>query len=175
MAKKTWTLEEAGIFCLETAAWDKESWDEGSWHEVEDQDSLDHFLRFLETSSSAIRIPYRHYDVATKAEFEFYIDTWRKKEIRNLFPVLLLAFHGGDGCIEMLDDQIINTARLTRLLKKDEDYDNDAIIHFSSCYFETPGKMKKLLEDSGALSVSGYIRRARALAGINQLHLSCYF
>ena len=67
----------------------------------------------------------------------------------------------------MPDEQIISTERLTRLLKKDEDYDNDAIIHFSSCYFEKPDGMEKLLEGTGALSVSGYMKKNEGV-GWNQ-------
>ena len=156
MAKNT-GHEEAGIFCLETAMWGQEPGDERPWHEIEDQDSLDHFLRFLETSSK-VRIPYRHYDVATAEEFRFYLETWTTKEIRERFPVLLLAFHGNDQGLYMVkDDEVVPTNELRGYLSKDEKSDNDAIIHFSSCYF-SPDKMGKLLEDTGALSVSGYMK-----------------
>ena len=162
MARKDWTVKKAGIFCLETAVWDEESWDK----KVKDQDSLDqhsyeHFLRFLETSSisaSSVRIPYRHFDVATKRELVFYLEKWKEKNIQEHFPILFLAFHGDEKSIGMFDGKEATSNELANILY-DEDY-NDAFIHFSSCYHvkpdNKPDKMEKLLYNTGTLSVSGY-------------------
>ena len=161
MAKKT-AQQKAGIFCLETAAWDEETWDK----EVEDpdsfsQDSYDHFLRFLETSiTDTGGIPYRHFDVATKEEFEVYLKKWKRWNIQKHFPVLLLAFHGDREGFSVIENQDRFVAEQLVEYLKDEDlmYDN-AIIHFSSCYFTEPEKMEKLLYETGALSVSGYMNK----------------
>ena len=156
-----------GIFCLETAVWYEKSWDK----KVKDQDSLDqhcyeHFLRFLETSSvsaESVRIPYRHFGVATKRELVFYLDKWKERNIKEHFPILFLAFHGDKESIGMFEgiegkDKKVTSNELANILY-DEDY-NDAFIHFSSCYHvkpdNKPDKMKKLLYNTGALSVSGY-------------------
>lgn len=165
MAKKKVAKREerkAGIFCLETAVWNEELWGE----KVKDQDSLDqhcyeHFLRFLETSSvaaSSVRIPYRHFDVATKRELRFYLEKWKEKNIQEHFPFLYLAFHGDKKSIGMFEGKEATSNELANILY-DRDYD-DAFIHFSSCYHVKPDKndkkMKKLLYNTGALSVSGY-------------------
>lgn len=139
-----------GIFCLETASWD-ESLAGG-------RTSYEHFLRFLEVSAEG-KIPHRHYDVATQAELEFYLDAW-KKEMQKDFPVLLLAFHSDEKNIGIttLDGETLPMKHLVpHLGNEDEEYDNDndAIIHISSCYPVKGPKMEYLLKD-GALSVSGY-------------------
>ena len=158
MAKNT-EREEAGIFCLETAVWNEKSWKE----ELEDpdslgQDSYDHFLRFLETSSQ-VRIPYRHFDVATKGELKFYLDKWKGSNIQKHFPLLLLAFHGDQKGLGVVKNEttLFTDEIVTELY--DGTYD-DAIIHFSSCYFLDDPKTKDLLWSSGALSVSGYTNEA---------------
>ena len=137
-----------GIFCLETAKWEEE---------VKDQDSYDHFLRFLETSRiDTGGIPYRHFDVATKEEFKFYLKNWKEQKIQRHFPVLLLAFHGDKKGLSVIKNQVrISADEIVKDLY-DCEYDN-AIIHFSSCYFVKDTKMKELLYNSGALSVSGYM------------------
>lgn len=139
-----------GIFCLETASWE-ESLAGG-------RTSYEHFLRFLEVSATG-EMPHRHYDVATKAELEFYLKTW-KKEMQKDFPVLVLAFHGDEKGIgiETLNEEILPMKHLVPHLgneDEEQDNDNDAIIHISSCYPVRDDRMKDLLKD-GALSVSGY-------------------
>ena len=138
-----------GIFCLETAAWEKVG---------KDQDSYDHFLRFLETSSVStlsVRIPYLHFDVATNKELEFYLKKWKQVNIQKRYPILYLAFHGKDEFIKMPEGEKVTTDELSDILY-DSRYDH-AIIHFSSCYLAADDRMKKLLYNTGALSVSGYV------------------
>lgn len=137
-----------GIFCLETASWEEDL--------AGGRTSYEYFLRFLEVSTEG-GIPHRHYDVATKAELEFYLDAW-KKEMQEHFPILLLAFHGGKKDIETLDGKFFLTKHLVpHLSNEDEEYDNDndAIIHFSSCYLVENATAEDLLKD-GAILVSGY-------------------
>lgn len=163
MAKKP-RRKKVGIFCLETAAWDEKTWDKkATHHDSFSQDSYDHFLRFLETSiTDTGGIPYRHFDVATKEEFEFYLKKWKQENIQKHFPVLLLAFHGdreGFGVIK--DKETFVADQLAEYLREewDDAYDN-AIIHFSSCYFTENAKMEKLLYETSALAVSGYMNKA---------------
>lgn len=145
------TKRKDGIFCLETASWD----DEGS-DLVKSQDSYDHFLRFLETSWA--EIPYLHFDVATKAEFKFFLDKWKERKIQGRFPVLLLAFHGDqEGLGVIKDDAVLSTGEMLKHLTSNR-Y-NDAIIHISSCYPLKDVNVKKLLYQTGALSVSGYTKK----------------
>ena len=142
------TNEGEGIFCLETASWEDDL--------AGGRTSYEYFLRFLEVSSEG-KVPHRHYDVATKDELEFYLNTW--KEIQMSYPVLLLAFHGDEQGLDTLDGKKLPTKQIiAHLSNEEEDNDNDAIIHFSSCYPVKNPKMEDLLEDSGALSVSGYDR-----------------
>lgn len=137
-----------GIFCLEIASWDEAS------DLAKSQTSYEHFLRFLEVSSGG-EIPYRHYDVATEAEFEFYLNAWKKKKMRKRFPFLLLAFHGDEKGLAMLEGEETFTAEIVKHLSTDDF--NDTFIHFSSCYFLDDDKAEELLYRTGALSVSGYM------------------
>lgn len=136
-----------GIFCLETASWDKKG---------ENQASYDHFLHFLETSSGG-KLPHRHFDVATKQELMFFLKKWKQVKIQKHYPILYLAFHGEDDVIKMPEGKkaTATTDELADILY-DKRYDH-AIIHFSSCYLATPDRMEKLLYNTGALSVSGYV------------------
>ena len=112
-------------------------------------------MRFLETSSSGgIEIPYRHFDVATKKELVFYLDKWKEPDtdIQKRYPFLYLAFHG-HKTIKMPDGEEATADELVDILY-DYCYDH-ASIHFSSCYL-ADDRMKKLLYNTGALSVSGY-------------------
>lgn len=134
-----------GIFCLETATWDDLA---------KGQTSYEHFLRFLETSTNG-GPPYRHYDVATKEEFEFYLDAWKKKKMRNRFPFLLFAFHGDEKGLGLLGEgEGVSTDEIVGYLSSNDF--NDTFIHFSSCYYLDKDKAEELLYRTGALSVSGY-------------------
>lgn len=134
-----------GIFCLETAAWEKV---------VKNQDSYDHFLRFLETSESGGIRRYRHFDVATKGELVFFLKKWKRENTQKDFPFLYLAFHGSEA-VKLPNGEKVSSDELTNVLYG-ERYDH-AFIHFSSCYLAKHGSMKKLLYNTGALSVSGYM------------------
>ena len=139
-----------GIFCLETASWDEDS------DLAKGQTSYEHFLRFLEVSPA--EIPQRHFDVATKTEFEFYLDEWKKKKMQKRFPFLYLAFHGSEKGLGVIKDKAeLFTAELADHLH-DKHYD-DAFIHFSSCYVLDDDKAEELLYNAGALSVSGYTKK----------------
>ena len=140
-----------GIFCLEAASWEKNS------DLTKGRTSLEYFLRFLEVSSGG-KVPHRHYDVATEAEIEFYLKEWNKKGTRDKFPVLMLAFHGNENnSLALPDKSEFTTDDLVKHLRNEED--NDAIIHFSSCYSSVKDdRMKDLLKETGTLSVSGYDR-----------------
>lgn len=135
-----------GIFCLEIASWDDDL--------AKGQTSYEHLLRFLETSTNG-GLPYRHYDVATEAEFEFYINAWKKKGMRKHFPFLLLAFHGDEKGLAMLGSEETFTDEIVKHLSTDDF--NETFIHFSSCYYLDDDKAEELLYRTGALSVSGYM------------------
>lgn len=142
-----------GIFCLETASWNQNS------GLTKGRTSLEYFLRFLEVSSDG-KIPHRHYDVATKAEIRFYLKEWNSGNNRSRYPVLLLAFHGMKNNSLVLpdeEDSELTIDDLVEYLRKKKD--NDAIIHFAACHSSVKDdKMKNLLKETGALSVSGYDR-----------------
>ena len=84
MAKKT--SQRKGVFCLETA-----SWEPG----IRDRSSIEHVLRLLETTQ--YKVPYLHFDVAAREEFDFYLKKWAGTSFAETHPVLYLGFHGAPG------------------------------------------------------------------------------
>ena len=76
--------QKKGIFCLET-----------HWWGVKGKTTIEPMLRLLETLAGC-NAPYRHYDVGTREEFDFYLKKWRGTTF-NDFPILYLSFHGAPG------------------------------------------------------------------------------
>ena len=75
--------------------------------------------------------------------------------MRNRFPFLLLAFHGDEEGLDMLEkDEKVLADEIVEYLSTDDL--NDTFIHFSSCYYLDTNKAEELLYRTGALSVSGY-------------------
>ena len=133
------TPASKGIFCLE-----------GEWDaDLRRRMSVEPILQFLEGVDVA---RYIHRDVATREEFEYFIDKWSQPRYRN-YRVLNLAMHGDAGSVYLgrdtlaLDEvgEILGGRRL------------DAIVYFGSC----------LTMDGDAADLTRFVRRAgvRAVVG----------
>lgn len=135
-----------GIFCLE-----------GDWtNDLRDTSSVENGLRLLRDTE---RIPYIHRNIATRADFEYYLGKWVNKQYAN-YPVLYLGFHGvpGGEVIQMpakkeevsLDDlaEILGGRCAGR------------IIYLGSCYaLDTHGiRLNKFIARTDALAVCGYTK-----------------
>ena len=88
MAKRRRVDQTKGIFCLE-----------GNWFGTKDRTTIEPVLRLLEMAND-LRVPYVHFDVATREELEFRLKEWGKASFRN-YPILYLAFHGNPGEIQL--------------------------------------------------------------------------
>ena len=137
--------QRKGIFCLE-----------GHWWGVKDKTTVEPVLRLLETLSSC-NASYRHYDVATREEFDFYLRKWRGASFNN-FPILYLGFHGSQSKIfvgEALED----------LAERLDGGCKGRVVHLGSC--GTAGvhgaKLKKFLSRTGALAICGYTKEVEWL------------
>ena len=143
MAKKT--SQRKGVFCLETA-----SWEPG----IKDRASVEHVLRLLET---AYKVPYLHFDVATREEFDFYLKKWAGTSFAGTYPVLYLGFHGFPGGI-WLGERRDNSVTLTDIGERLAGSCRGRVLHFGACdTLDIHGnELNSFLHQTGALAVCGF-------------------
>ena len=143
MAKRRRVDQTKGIFCLE-----------GNWFGTKDRTTIEPVLRLLETAND-LRVPYVHFDVATREELEFRLKEWGKASFRN-YPILYLAFHGNPGEIEL--GQANGGFKLKDLATRLEGVCNGRIIHFGSCStLDLHGNtLNRMLHQTKALALCGY-------------------
>ena len=143
MAKKK--DQKKGVFCLE-----------GPWWGVKDRTSVEPVLRLLETLSD-YRVPYLHFDVGTREEFDFYLKKWVGASFRATHPILYLAFHGDSGEISVGEGRGASVT-LDELAERLEGGCKGRVIHFGSCGTAAAHgrELKKFLARTEALAVCGY-------------------
>ena len=136
--------QRKGIFCLE-----------GQWGGVKDKTTVEPVLRLLETMSG-YNASYRHYDVGTREEFDFYLRKWRGASF-NDFPILYLSFHGTQGEISVGEGRD-NSLSLEDLAERLDRGCKGRVVHLGSC--GTVGvhgsRLNRFLRQTGALAVCGY-------------------
>ena len=142
MAKKKG--QRKGIFCLET-----------HWWGVKGKSTVEPVLRLLETLSG-YNAPYRHYDVGTREEFDFYLKKWCGTTFKD-FPILYLSFHGAPGEAHVGEGRD-KSLSLDDLAGRLEDGCRGRVLHLGSCgTVDVHGReLKKLLGRTGALAVCGF-------------------
>ena len=136
-----------GIFCLEACAW---------FGSLKDKTTVEPVLRLLE-STKDYRVPYLHFDVATREELDFYIKKWCSKGVGESHPILYLAFHGeADGLF--VGEGRGNRLNLNQLGERLDGKCRGRIIHFGSCAtVDVPDHaLNAFLRRTGALAVFGY-------------------
>ena len=131
---------EKKIFCLE-----------GLWEE--DLTKKSTILPILELLYLNNKIEYIYRDCATKEEFEFYLQKWPLEKYKY-FPILLLAFHGDKGIID-LGKHEYPIDRVSEILAGKCE---NAILFFASCKTLQidKRKLKKVLNKIKALAICGY-------------------
>ena len=138
--------QRKGVFCLE-----------GPWCGVKDKTTVEPVLRLLETLSG-YNASYRHYDVATREEFYFYLRKWRGTSFNN-FPILYLGFHGSKGEIFVGEGRGASVS-LEDVAECLDGGCKGRVVHLGSC--GTVGahgaKLNRFLSRTGALAICGYTR-----------------
>ena len=138
--------QRKGIFCLE-----------GHWWGVKGRSTVEPVLRLLETLSG-YRVSYRHYDVGTREELDFYLNKWHGASFKD-FPILYLSFHGEKGNL------FVGEGRDTRLSLEDlaerlEGSCEGRVVHLGTC--STVGvhgrDLTKFLTRTRARAVSGFTK-----------------
>lgn len=96
--------QSKGVYCLET----------DQWYGQKNRASVEPALHLLE---KYIDMPYQHRDVATEAEFRFFLDRYFQRGYKT-HAILCLGFHGGgpvdgeDAFVEINDGTRVSLARL---------------------------------------------------------------
>ncbi|MGP9736084.1 DUF6642 family protein [Brachybacterium sp. AOP42-C2-15] len=135
--------ELPGIFCLE-GEWDSD---------ITRRLTVRPVLELLEHLDVAQWI---HRDVATRAEFGYYLDKWVSEDYAD-FGVLWLAMHGGSAVVSMSGDAHgdIELDELEEMLKG---ACAGRVIYFASCSTlkEDPKRLQQFAKRTGARAVIGY-------------------
>ena len=143
--------QRKGIFCLE-----------GHWWGVKGKTTIEPALQLLATMSG-YNASYRHYDVGTREEFDFYLKKWCGASFKD-FPILYLGFHGGRGKI-FVGEGRSSALSLEELAERLADRCKGRVVHLGSC--GTVGvhdrRLNKFLSLTGALAVCGYTKKVESL------------
>ena len=135
-----------GVFCLE-GEW---------WNNMKEPSSVEPLFELL--LSSPYRVPFIHRNADTLASMKVYLGKWTQTKYAD-YPILYLAFHGGEGGVYLGDlrraDCEVKLDDLEEFLKGKC---KGRIIHFGSC--STLGlhgrRLSSFLRRTGALAVCGY-------------------
>lgn len=132
-----------GIFCLEG------EWDSDLTRRL----SVRPVLELLEQLDVAQWI---HRDVATRSEFEYYLDRWTSDEYSR-FSVLWLAMHGDSATISLSGDEEGSVA-MDELEEFLAGRCAGKVVYFASCSTlkEDPKRLQQFAKRTGARAVIGY-------------------
>lgn len=133
----------SGIFCLE-GEWDSD---------LTSRLSVRPVLELLEQLGVAQWI---HRDVATRSEFEYYIEKWTSEEYAD-FSVLWLAMHGDSAAISMSAD-FEGSLTMDELEAMLAGACAGKVVYFASCSTlkEDPRRLQQFARKTGARAVIGY-------------------
>ena len=135
--------QRKNVFCLETY----------SWYKGKDRTTVQPMLELLRRMG---RCDYLHRDVATRSEFEYFLNDYLEKE-NKAYPVLYLGFHGSDDppCIHLGNGEEIT---LDELAKTIDGRCSKRVVYFGSCStMNMHGhKLNKFVSSTQALAVLGY-------------------
>ncbi|MES2703839.1 MAG: DUF6642 family protein [Bacteroidota bacterium] len=133
--------KEKNIFCIE-----------GDWtNSLKDRSSIKTALEFLEHNS---HIRTAHRNCSTIEEFDQRIKTSLQKAYSK-YGIIYLAFHGTPGSINVGKRKKLAIEEIAEMVSGKAE---DKIIHFGSCStLDVSGwDLRRFLETTGALAVSGY-------------------
>lgn len=141
-------MAKKGIYCLEC-----------HWFGHRDRTSVEPILQLLQTMYG-LRIPYLYHRTATREEFYFHLNKWKKY---RSYPILYLGFHGEPEAIRVGEKGVLVT--LNDLEKKLKGSCGGRIIHFGSCStLDIHGnRLNRFLDKTKALAVCGYMADVRWL------------
>lgn len=132
-----------GIFCIE-GLWDH--------HNILDKSTISPILDLLEKRGIC---SYAYHDCGTSAELEFFLKKWSSNKVSSKYPILYLAFHGKEGCINIGTKECYTLSQLGDLL---EGRCAGKVFYFGSCEtLNINAKIiKSFLDKTGAIAAIGY-------------------
>ncbi len=137
--------QSKGVFCLEG------DWDSDLRHHA----TVGPVLELLDRSGYP-KVPYIRRDVATRAEFDYYLKKWIQRRYVS-YPILYLGFHGGPGILH-LGDKRKGPVTLDWLEERLKGACKGRVVHFGAC--GTLGvhgnRIRSFLQRTKALAVCGY-------------------
>ena len=135
--------QRKNIFCLET----------DSWFGRKDRTSVEPVLELLKVTG---RCDYIRRDVATRGEFEYFLNQYFCRGYKN-YPILHLSFHGSDDppSIFLGNNERINLDELAEMMG---DQCSKRVVYFGSCSTMNAhgNKLRAFMRKTGALGVLGY-------------------
>lgn len=135
--------QSKGIYCIE-----------GHWgfDDIRDRSSVLPIFDLLEKSGIC---GYIYHDCATREEFEFLVNKWKRKAVSDKYPILYLAFHGEEEYIYLNKNDKYSIQELSDLLAEKC---FGKIIYFGSCSTlkTDERKLKTMLERTYAIATIGY-------------------
>lgn len=134
--------ESKGIYCLET-----------NWFGDRDRTTVEPALSLLHRKRG-VKVPYLHFFVATKQEFEYRLKKWALKEFSG-YPILYLGFHGDAGEISLDDGSKVDLEYLSEILGSTC---QSRVVHFGSCLTMDvdENRLNDFKTQTRALAVLGY-------------------
>ena len=144
-----------GIFCLETHEWYSKAEMEGKIDDTSVEPSLMLLQRLADYN-----VPYRRRDVATRGEFDYFLNNYFDEGYED-YPILYLSFHGHGPCEERSAGLTLGDGTeysLDDLESRIKGRCEGRIIHFGSCAVMSASndRLQLFRRNSGALAVCGY-------------------
>ena len=135
--------QRKNIFCLETY----------SWFKRKDRTSVEPILELLKGMEYC---DYLRRDVATRNEFEYFLNEYFRDEYKN-YPILQLSFHGSDDppSIILGNDKQISLDDLAKMING---RCSKRVIYFGSCSTMNVhgATLNKFMRNTEALAIFGY-------------------
>lgn len=135
-------MKAPGVFCLE-----------GSWdYSLDNRLSIESVLRLLERNHT-IRLVHR--DVATRGEFDHYVDRWLRRELKG-YDFVYLGFHGTSETL-YIGDAELNLDDFAELI---DGRCEGKVLYFASCKVlaADDDTLIDFCRRTGAKAVAGYTR-----------------
>ena len=140
--------QKKGVFCLETH----------SWAGDKDETSVEPLLELLH-KMNGYQLSYLRRDVATRAEFEHFLERYFTSTY-DTYPILHLSFHGKDNPPGIVIGDSTNKTLITlnELAELIDGRCQRRVIYFGSCNTmnEHGKRLKSFLKSTGALAVCGF-------------------
>jgi len=138
------------IFCLETE-WEK------SIHDMKYDSQAKPLLEFLNHSNG---VDYTYRQVATKADFDYYISHLMRPSYKN-YNIIYLCFHGEEGVISFADSEKNGKKKsmgLVEFAQENKGIFEGKVVHIGSCstFNVDEDEIKAFKRLTKASMVSGY-------------------